>query len=127
MEEIVNIEDNVFIISLNYYENNPLTSDYPCIIFSLGENNPCENWSLKMKNILPILCDKLVDLIKNNKPDKFCFITKDDEIYQLYKSTEIPYLVNDEIKIGNITYVVKERNIKMPLIGVRISFYDKVN
>lgn len=127
MIEIVNIDENEFAVSLKVYENNQISGDYPCIVFSLGENNPCENWSLQMKPILPILCEKIINMIITNIPEKFCFYTKDDEIYDYYKSMEIPYISNNQVIYNNIKYNVREQSLNIPGINIKVSFYDKVN
>jgi hypothetical protein len=117
MEKVIDLDGNQFILSIKEYPNNSLIGDYPCIVFSLGEGNPCENWSLEMKSTLPTLCNEIINLICEDKPKKFCFFTKDDEIYQLYKSKELTFLNH---------YDVFEKELQIHSLKIRASFYDKV-
>ena len=116
MEKLVEISGNEFNISLKNYENNHLIGDYPCIVFTLN-NKPCEDWSHTLIDMLPELCDGIIELIKENSPIKFCFYTKDDNIYQLYKSKESS--VKSE-------YNIIERMIEYGPLKIKASFYDKV-
>lgn len=116
MEKIVQISGNRFSISLKNYENNQLIGDYPCIVFFLNDK-PCEDWSHTMIDILPQLCDEIIELINEHSPDKFCFYTKDDNIYQIYKSKE---------DLTNTQYNVVEKNLVYGPLKIKASFYDKV-
>jgi hypothetical protein len=126
MEKIIDLDGNQFILSIKEYPNNSLIGDYPCIVFSLGEGNPCENWSLEMKSTLPTLCNEIINLICEDKPQKFCFFTKDDEIYQLYKSKELPFLNGSKLTYENLVYDVFEKELQIHSLKIRASFYDKV-
>lgn len=116
MEKNVEISGFKFTISLKAYNDNQFIGDYPCIVFYLNDKT-CERWSGEMESILPQLCDETILLIKENLPNKFCFYTKDDNIYKIYKSKE---------DLTNTQYIVVEKDLVYGPLKIKASFYDKV-
>jgi hypothetical protein len=89
--------------------------DYLMIIFK-KEGNICDSWSSEESENIDLLCQRAVNYVELNSPNKFCFYTSNESVYELYKSHESSIINN---------YKCVEKKIHFP-ISIRISFYDRI-